>query len=103
MSADAAGSSFDDYPLARRLGRELCETNMQDQHRSSDVYFGRGQSILLNREWIKRKTMEKRRLQHSKSAAQYETQDGPNTPQINKARASTLSMTDTSVSTEWST
>ncbi len=35
----------------------------------ADVYFGRGQTILLDRERIKRKTIEKRRLQHRKSAA----------------------------------
>ncbi len=35
----------------------------------ADVYFGRGQTILLNRERIKRKTFEQRRLQHEKQAA----------------------------------
>ena len=35
----------------------------------ADVYFGRGQTILLNRERIKRQTFEKRRLQHEKQAA----------------------------------
>jgi putative transposase len=35
----------------------------------ADVYFGRGQTILLQRERIKRKTIEQRRLQHRKSAA----------------------------------
>jgi transposase InsO family protein len=35
----------------------------------ADVYFGRGQTILLEREKIKRRTFEKRRLQHAKSAA----------------------------------
>ncbi len=35
----------------------------------ADVYFGRGQTILLEREKIKRKTIEHRRLQHCKSAA----------------------------------
>jgi transposase InsO family protein len=35
----------------------------------ADVYFGRGQTILLQRERIKRKTIELRRLQHRKSAA----------------------------------
>ena len=34
-----------------------------------DVYFGRGQTILLEREKIKRRTFEKRRLQHVRSAA----------------------------------
>jgi transposase InsO family protein len=35
----------------------------------ADVYFGRGQTILLKRERIKRKTIETRRLHHRKSAA----------------------------------
>ncbi|MCJ7873447.1 IS3 family transposase [Phaeobacter sp. J2-8] len=35
----------------------------------SDVYFGRGQTILKQREKIKRKTIETRRLLHRKSAA----------------------------------
>ena len=35
----------------------------------ADVYFGRGQSILKQRERIKLKTMEARRLQYRKYAA----------------------------------
>lgn len=35
----------------------------------ADVYFGRGQTILQQRERIKRKTIETRRLLHRKSAA----------------------------------
>ena len=35
----------------------------------ADVYFGRGQTILLERERIKRKTIEHRRLQHRHAAA----------------------------------
>jgi len=35
----------------------------------ADVYFGRGQTILLQRERIKRSTIELRRLQHRKAAA----------------------------------
>ena len=35
----------------------------------ADVYTGRGQTILLKRERIKRKTFEQRRLQHAKAAA----------------------------------
>jgi putative transposase len=35
----------------------------------ADVYFGRGQSILLTRERIKRTTIEQRRLQHRKAVA----------------------------------
>ena len=33
----------------------------------ADVYFGRGQTILLQRERIKRQTIEQRRLQHRRS------------------------------------
>ena len=35
----------------------------------ADVYFGRGQTILLDRERIKRQTIQSRRLMHSKKAA----------------------------------
>jgi putative transposase len=35
----------------------------------ADVYFGRGQTILLERERIKKQTIEKRRLLHAKAAA----------------------------------
>jgi len=35
----------------------------------ADVYTGRGHTILLEREKIKRKTMKLRRLQHAQSAA----------------------------------
>ena len=35
----------------------------------ADVYFGRGQTILLQRERIKRKTFEQRRLKHESAAA----------------------------------
>jgi transposase InsO family protein len=35
----------------------------------ADVYFGRGQTILLKRETTKRRTIEHRRLQHRKHAA----------------------------------
>jgi putative transposase len=43
----------------------------------ADVYFGRGQSILKQRQRIKRKTMETRRLQYRKYAAQYLKPDEP--------------------------
>jgi len=33
------------------------------------IYFGRGQTIILERERIKRKTIEQRRLLHHKAAA----------------------------------
>jgi putative transposase len=35
----------------------------------ADVYFWRGQTILLQRERIKRQTIAKRRLQHQRQAA----------------------------------
>ena len=35
----------------------------------ADVYFGRGQTILLQRERIKRQTITQRRLQHQRQAA----------------------------------
>jgi putative transposase len=35
----------------------------------ADVYFGRGETILLERERIKRNTIKQRRLQHRKAAA----------------------------------
>jgi len=35
----------------------------------ADVYFGRGENILIQRERIKRNTINQRRLQHSKQAA----------------------------------
>lgn len=35
----------------------------------ADVYFGRGQTILLERERIKRKTIQQRRLMHHQNAA----------------------------------
>jgi putative transposase len=35
----------------------------------ADVYFGRGQTILLQRERIKRHTITQRRLQHQRQAA----------------------------------
>ena len=35
----------------------------------ADVYFGRGQTVLLEREHIKRKTIQMRRLLHQNQAA----------------------------------
>ena len=35
----------------------------------ADVYFGRDKAILKQREWIKRKTLEARRLHHRQHAA----------------------------------
>ncbi|MCA3549444.1 MAG: pyruvate, phosphate dikinase, partial [Rhodobacter sp.] len=35
----------------------------------ADVYFGRGQAILLERKRIKRRTIQQRRLMHNQNAA----------------------------------
>jgi putative transposase len=57
------------------IGRFVDYYNHQRYHESlknltsADVYFGRGQTILLKRERIKRDTIQNRRLQHQKKAA----------------------------------
>jgi len=56
-------SAFVDYYNHRRYHESLKNLT------PADVYFGRGQTILLQRERIKRKTIKQRRLQHRKSAA----------------------------------
>jgi len=61
--------------LERAVGEFVDHYNHRRYHESlnnltpADVYFGRGQTILLNRERIKRQTIEQRRLQHRKLAA----------------------------------
>ena len=61
--------------LEAQIEAFIIHYNHQRYHESlsnltpADVYFGRGQTILLQRERIKRKTFEKRRLQHRKSDA----------------------------------
>jgi putative transposase len=61
--------------LKREVGNFVDHYNHHRYHESlgnltpADVYFGRGQTILLQRERIKRKTFDKRRLQHQKQAA----------------------------------
>ncbi|MEJ2376988.1 MAG: IS3 family transposase [Pseudolabrys sp.] len=61
--------------LEASIGRFVGHYNHQRYHESldnltpADVYFGRGQAILLERERIKRNTIQKRRLQHQKKAA----------------------------------
>ncbi len=61
--------------LEAQVGAFVEHYNHQRYHESlnnlppADVYFGRGQAILLERERIKRKTIEHRRLQYRKSAA----------------------------------
>ena len=57
------------------IGRFVEYYNHQRYHESlknltpADVYFGRGQTILLKRERIKRDTIKNRRLQHQRKAA----------------------------------
>jgi transposase InsO family protein len=62
---DLEGSigSFVDYYNHQRYHESL--NNLTP----ADVYLGRGQTILLNRERTKRKTIQNRRLQHHKKAA----------------------------------
>ncbi len=61
--------------LEAQIGRFIEYYNHQRYHVSldnltpADVYFGRGQAILLERARIKRKTIEQRRLLHRKLAA----------------------------------
>ena len=57
------------------IGRFVDYYNHQRYHESlknlapADVYFGRGQTILMKRERIKRDTIQNRRLQHQRKAA----------------------------------
>ncbi len=61
--------------LEAQIGRFVEHYNHRRYHESlknltpADVYFGRGQTILLQRERIKRDTIQKRRLQHQTKAA----------------------------------
>ena len=61
--------------LERRVAAFVAQYNHARHHESlanltpADVYFGRGQTILLQRERIKRDTIRKRRLQHQSKAA----------------------------------
>lgn len=61
--------------LEMQIGAVVYHYNHHRYHESinnltpADVYFGRGQAILKQRERIKRKTMETRRLQDRKYAA----------------------------------
>ncbi len=55
--------AFIDYYNHQRYHESL------DNLTPADVYFGRGQTILLQRERIKRKTIESRRLQYRKAVA----------------------------------
>src|SRR3981189_1935188 len=53
----------------RRPLRRLRYHESIDNLTPADVYFGRGQTILLERERIKRKTIQHRRLHHKTHAA----------------------------------
>ena len=61
--------------LKANIGRFVSYYNHHRYHESlsnltpADVYFGRGETILLERERIKRNTIKQRRLQHRKNAA----------------------------------
>ncbi len=61
--------------LKARIGKFVTHYNHHRYHESlqnltpADVYFGRGQSILEQRERIKQKTFKQRRLQYRKHAA----------------------------------
>jgi putative transposase len=61
--------------LENQIDDFIAYYNHQRYHESlknltpADVYFGRGQTILLQREKIKRQTIQNRRLLHSKKAA----------------------------------
>jgi transposase InsO family protein len=61
--------------LEAHIGRFVEHYNHRRYHESlknltpADVYFGRGQTILLQRERIKRDTIQTRRLQHQTKAA----------------------------------
>lgn len=61
--------------LSRQIDAFVEHYNHRRHHESlqnltpADVYFGRGKTILKQRERIKRKTIETRRLLHRKSAA----------------------------------
>ena len=61
--------------LEQKIGDFVAYYNHRRYHESisnltpADVYFGRGQTILLERERIKRDTIKNRRLQHRGKAA----------------------------------
>lgn len=61
--------------LEASIDRFVAHHNHQRYHESinnltpADVYFGRGQTILLERERIKRNTIQQRRLKHQNKAA----------------------------------
>jgi hypothetical protein len=60
---EAKIDAFVDHYYHRRYHESLSNLT------PADVYFGRAQKILLERERIKRDTIRNRRLQHQKNAA----------------------------------
>jgi putative transposase len=70
-----AGELFFPADLEAQIEALVDHYNHQCYHESihnrtpAAVYFGRGQAILKQRERVKRKTMEARRLQYHKYAA----------------------------------
>ena len=58
-----------------QAAKSVSQVLMSDNHESlrnltpADVYFGRGQTILLQRERTKRDTIRQRRLQYQRKAA----------------------------------
>jgi putative transposase len=70
---------LENYYLPGALEAEIAEFVEQYNHRRyheslnnltpADFYFGRGQTILLERERIKRRTIQQRRLMHHQNAA----------------------------------
>ena len=63
LAGDVKGEGAVAYYNHRRYHESI------DNLTPADVYFGRGQTILLERERIKRKTIQNRRLLHHKQAA----------------------------------
>jgi hypothetical protein len=57
------------HEAPRREAQDLKEVVAEQALELRDVYFGRGQTILLQRERIKRDTIRQRRLQHQSKAA----------------------------------
>jgi putative transposase len=70
---------LENYCLPGALQAEIEQYVEQYNHRRyheslnnltpTDVYFGRGQTILLKRERIKRRTIQQRRLMHQQNTA----------------------------------
>ena len=72
---DPAGELLLPGDLKAQIEAFVADYNHRRYHESinnltpADVYFGRGQTILLQRERIKRQTIAQRRLQHQRQAA----------------------------------